>query len=239
MTHPSSPPPSADTGHTQAGTGPANRRQRYSAVTKRALVDVAEVQFTEHGYVNTSLDAIVAGAQVTKGALYHHFSGKQAIFEAAFARVEARAAASIDAATEGHTDPWLAAQAGLRAFLDVVQEPGYRRLVIADGPSVLGHDRFREQGGRSTYAIVLKIVRDVLSVGPSDLDDAMLDTYTRIFFGAMSAAGGAVAISEDPAAAAARVETAIGFILAGMRSLVEEGTDLPDPSSEERPTSRR
>ena len=67
-----------------------SRRQQYSASTKRALVDVAEELFTEHGYAATSLDAIVAGAQVTKGALYHHFSGKQALFEAVFERVEER-----------------------------------------------------------------------------------------------------------------------------------------------------
>ena len=77
------------------GTG---RRAAYSASTQRALVDVAEVLFTDHGYANTSLDAIVAGAQVTKGALYHHFSGKQALFEAVFERVEAESSKSIQKA---------------------------------------------------------------------------------------------------------------------------------------------
>jgi AcrR family transcriptional regulator len=200
-----------------------NRRQRYSASTKRALVDVAERLFTENGYTATSLDAIVAGADVTKGALYHHFSGKQAIFEAAFERVESRATAGIAQATEGHRDPWEKAQAGLRAFLTAVQEPAYRQIVISDGPSVLGHERFREQEERSTYAIVDEVVRSVLTAEEWDLDDDMLDTFTRIFFGAMSAAGGAVAVSEDPAAAAARVETAIGVIMAGLQQLLETG----------------
>ena len=200
-----------------------NRRQRYSASTKRALVDVAERLFTENGYTATSLDAIVAGADVTKGALYHHFSGKQAIFEAAFERVESRATAGITQAAEGHRDPWEKAQAGLRAFLEAVQEPAYRQIVISDGPSVLGHERFREQEEQSTYAIVDEIVRAVLTADDRDLDEDMLDTYTRIFFGAMSAAGGAVAVSEDPAAAAARVETAIGVIMAGLQQVLESG----------------
>ena len=216
------------------------RRQRYSDSTKRALVDVAERLFTEHGYSATSLDAIVAGADVTKGALYHHFSGKQAIFEAAFERVESRATAGIAEATEGHQDPWLKAQAGLRAFLTAVQEPGYRQIVISDGPSVLGHERYREQEERSTYAIVDEIVRSVLGAGDShidgwDLDDDMLETFTRIFFGAMSAAGGSVAVSDDAAAAALRVEAAIGFILAGLQRLLEAGTASPAPGA----TSRR
>ena len=199
------------------------RRQRYSDSTKRALVDVAEQLFTTHGYSATSLDAIVAGADVTKGALYHHFSGKQAIFEAAFERVESRASSDIARATEGHDDPWEKAQAGLRAFLEAVQEPAYRQVVISDGPSVLGHERFREQEERSTYAIVDEIVRSALGTDAYDLDDAMLDTFTRIFFGAMSAAGGAVAVSQDPAAAAARVELAIGTIMAGLRQLLDSG----------------
>jgi AcrR family transcriptional regulator len=214
------------------------RRQRFSDSTKRALVDVAERLFTEHGYSATSLDAIVAGADVTKGALYHHFSGKQAIFEAAFERVESRATAGIAQATEGHQDPWLKAQAGLRAFLDAVQEPGYRQIVISDGPSVLGHERYREQEERSTYAIVDEIVRAVLTDTEWDLDDAMLDTFTRIFFGAMSAAGGSVAVSEDASAAALRVEAAIGFILAGLQRLLEDGTEPPDASRTSGATSR-
>ena len=199
------------------------RRQRYSDSTKRALVDVAEQLFTSHGYSATSLDAIVAGADVTKGALYHHFSGKQAVFEAAFERVESRASSGIARATEGHDDPWEKAQAGLRAFLEAVQEPAYRQVVISDGPSVLGHERFREQEERSTYAIVDEIVRSALGTDAYDLDDAMLDTFTRIFFGAMSAAGSAVAVSQDPAAAAARVELAIGTIMAGLRQLLDSG----------------
>jgi AcrR family transcriptional regulator len=204
-----------------------NRRQRVSDATKNALVDVAERLFTDNGYSATSLDAIVAGADVTKGALYHHFSGKQAIFEAAFERVESRATAGIAAAMEGRQDPWEKAQAGLRAFLEAVQEPAYRQVVISDGPSVLGHERYREQEERSTYAIVDEIVRSVLTTGDWVSDDDMLDTFTRIFFGAMSAAGGSVAVDEDPAAAAARVEAAIGFIMAGLQQLLERGGEVP------------
>ena len=95
----------------------SSRRAAYSASTKRALVDVAEDLFTDHGYANASLDMIVAGARVTKGALYHHFSGKQALFEAVFERVEADASKTIQRALKGKRDPWEKALAGLRAFL--------------------------------------------------------------------------------------------------------------------------
>src|SRR6476469_8681617 len=97
-----------------------SRRAQFSASTKRALVDVAEELFTEHGYAATSLDAVVAGADVTKGALYHHYSGKQALFEAVFERVESAGAQSIQDALTGDQDPWDKAHSGLRAFLEVV-----------------------------------------------------------------------------------------------------------------------
>src|SRR6476660_6191678 len=204
-----------------------SRRQQYSASTKRALVDVATDLFTERGYAGTSLDAIVAGAQVTKGALYHHFSGKQALFEAVFERVESDASRAIQKSLRGHKDPWDKARAGLRAFLGVVQEPRYRRIVIQEGPSVLGYERYREQEERSTFANVLEIVRAVLSAGTWDLDEAMLQTFARIFFGAMSTAGQPDSSAEDPIAAATRVETAIGFILAGFQALADAGVELP------------
>ena len=209
-----------------------SRRQQYSAATRRALTDMAEQLFTEHGYAATSLDAIVAGAEVTKGALYHHFSGKQALFEAVFERVESEAALAIQASLNGHDDPWDKALAGLRAFLDVVQQPGYRRIVILEGPAVLGYARFREQEERSTFANVLDIVGSVLEAGEWELDDGMTETFTRIFFGAMSSAGEAVSTSEDPIAAARRVEAAITFILAGMQALAESGVELPRVTSD-------
>lgn len=205
-----------------------SRRQQYSASTKRALVDVAEELFTTNGYAAASLDAIVAGAEVTKGALYHHFSGKQALFEAVFERVETDAAREIQKSLKGHRDPWEKALAGLQAFLEVVQEPRYRRIVIQEGPSVLGYERFREQEERSTFANVLDIVRAVLNAGRWELDEDMLQTFARIFFGAMSSAGESVSSAEDPIAAAARVETAIGFILAGFQSLADQGVELPN-----------
>lgn len=211
------------------GLPKAGRRAQFSATTRRSLVDVARRQFTEHGYAGTSLDTIVAGAQVTKGALYHHFSGKQGIFEAVLEKVEDDAAEGIREALKGTRDPWEKALVGLRAFLGVVQDPSYQRIVIQEGPAILGYERFREHEERSSYAIVQDIVRAVLRASTYQLDEPMLSTFTQIFFGALSAAGESITAAEDPRAAVARVETALGFVLAGLRALAEEGVQLPDP----------
>lgn len=200
-------------------------------MTKQELIDVAERLFTDPGYSQTSLDAIVAGAEVTKGALYHHFSGKQAVFEAVYQRIEHRACEQILAASEAHDDPWERAMAGLQAYLHVVQEPAYRRVVIQDGASVLGHERFREQEEQSTYALLRDIVASILDAGPWTITPAMLDTFTHFFFGALNAVGNNVALSAEPAPEAARVETAVGFIISGIQHLAAQESELRDPTS--------
>jgi AcrR family transcriptional regulator len=205
----------------------SSRRQQYSASTKRALVEVATRLFTEQGYAGTSLDAIVAGAQVTKGALYHHFSGKQALFEAVFEKVEADASNRIGRRIRTTKDPWEKAVLGLREFLDVVQQAEYSRIVIQEGPVVLGYERYREQEERSTFGIVQEIVSAVLDT--YDLESSMVETFSRVFFGAMSAAGAAVSSAQDTRRASAEVEAAIAFILAGLRQQAESGGQLPGP----------
>ena len=91
----------------------------------------------------------------------------------------------------------------------------------------LGYERFREQEERSTFAIVLDIVRAVLNAGTWEMEEEMLQTFARIFFGALSSAGYSVASAEDPEAAAERVERALGFIIAGFQALVDAGRELP------------
>jgi AcrR family transcriptional regulator len=206
-------------------------RQRYSATTRRGLIATAERLFTLNGYAATSLDAIVNGTKVTKGALYHHFGGKQDLFESVFDKVETRAAKKVRRAIRAEKDPWEKATAGLRAFLETVQEPEYRRVVMQDGPAVLGLTKFRELEDRTTYGLVVDIVRSVSEGSGWQLDEPMLQTFTQIFYGAMSAAGEVVATAGDAEAASARVEAAIGLILSSLRSTVDNGAE-PGRASE-------
>ncbi|MFJ9388317.1 TetR/AcrR family transcriptional regulator [Nocardioides sp. NPDC101246] len=205
-----------------------SRRQQFSASTKKTLVEVAERLFTEHGYASTSLDAIVAGAEVTKGALYHHFSGKQALYEVVFEKVEAATAQSIDAAMRESKDPWEQARAGLRTFLEAVQQPTYRRIVVQEGPAVLGYQRYREQEERSTFTVVEDIVAAVLRAGDRNVDDEMVATFARLFFGAMSAAGESVTEASDPEDAAERIELAVTYLLTGVQTLAKQGVKVED-----------
>ena len=130
------------------------RRVEYSESTRQALVDSAVALFTEHGYAGTSLDEIARRARVTKGALYHHFGGKQALFEAAFDAVETNVVARLADVVSGPGSPWETTRAGLQAFLEVCLEPSYQRIVVQEGPAVMGWERWREAEEGYTFGVV-------------------------------------------------------------------------------------
>jgi AcrR family transcriptional regulator len=200
--------------------------QEYSSSTRSALCDSAAELFAERGYAGTSLDEVVADARVTKGALYHHFKGKLALFEAVFDRVEADAVKRITADVRREKDPWQKALTGVSSFLEVCRQPAYRRIVMQEGPVALGFDRWRSEE-RSTYGLVQDLVREVMR--QYDVHGTLLDTFTYIFFGAMSSASIAVAESDDPDRASEEVSTVVSLMLAGLRQAVESGIDLSAP----------
>jgi AcrR family transcriptional regulator len=198
-------------------TTKTSRRQDYSSSTKRALLDSATTLFTDHGYAGTSLDEVVAAARVTKGALYHHFPSKLALFEHVFLRVQESTTAEIDKAIKASKDPWERARIGLATFLEVCREPQYRRICMQEGPVALGHERWQEAEKAASYGIVQRVVDDLL--GDLGGADELGEAFTAVFYGAIRSASEYVGDAEDPEAASADVQASIGALLAGLRLL--------------------
>ena len=122
--------------------GPRARRTQAdrSAATRDALVAAGRRLFAEQGFADVSTDAIVAAAGVTRGALYHQFADKTALFDAVLEAVEADIARRLadDAAAAGVSDPVDAMRHVLRTWLEICVEPEIHRIALIDGPSVLG-----------------------------------------------------------------------------------------------------
>jgi len=134
-----------------------------SAATRDALVAAARPLFAAHGFAEVSTDAIVAAAGVTRGALYHQFADKTALFEAVLAAVEADIARRLANAAEaaGISDPVAALRHAVRTWLDICVEPEIFRIALVDGPSVLGWKHWREV----CYLHVLGLVQALLAQG--------------------------------------------------------------------------
>jgi AcrR family transcriptional regulator len=111
--------------------------------TREALLAAGRRLFGARGYAGVSSAAVAAAARVTTGAMYHHFGDKAGLFRAVFEGVEADLAAAVRRAAGDPGDPLLRVEKGALAFLDAAREPAVRRIVLIDGPSVLGWERWR------------------------------------------------------------------------------------------------
>jgi AcrR family transcriptional regulator len=134
--------------------------------TRRQLLAAARRLFAEKGFADTGTPEIAAAAGLTRGALYHHFADKTALFAAVVEAEHEAVAASIDAAGEANpTDPLAALQAGSRAFFEAMDDPGRRRIMLVDAPAVLGRealDAIDVRHGRETLVCGL---RDAMQAG--------------------------------------------------------------------------
>jgi AcrR family transcriptional regulator len=203
-----------------------SRRQDYSSSTKRALLENATELFTDHGYAGTSLDEVVAAARVTKGALYHHFPSKLALFESVYNHLQEMTTRQIEKKLNRVKDPWERAAVGLRAFLDACREPKFRRIVLQEGPVALGHERWTEAERAASLGIVQRTVDALLKdIGGGE---ELSESFAIVFYGAIRSASEYVADAEDPETAAREVQSTIGAILAGMRLLPSIGLEVED-----------
>ncbi len=123
-----------------------NVRKVRAAATRARLQAAGRQLFTLKGYHATGTNDLVALAEVTRGALYHHYADKEALFEAVFREVaEELAAAAGEAAIEFTGDPWRQLREGLQTYLRLVAaNPGVQRVLLVDGPVVFGWARWRE-----------------------------------------------------------------------------------------------
>jgi len=137
---------------------PASPRARKAEATYQALLTAARALFAERGYHAVSVRDVTARAGVTRGALAHHFAGKEALFLAVFDAVERDLIAEGAARQHAPTapDPWARFRAGIQHYLDAATRPEVQQITLIDGPAVLGWRRWRElEEGYSLGALVL------------------------------------------------------------------------------------
>src|SRR2546423_14950594 len=123
-----------------------NRRVEQGMATGAHLVGTARELFAARGYADVATEEIVRAAGVTRGALYHHFRGKEDLFRAVFEEVERDLTERIAQVAFAEQDPWKLIRAGAAAFLDACLEPEAQRIALMDAPSVLGWEEWRERG---------------------------------------------------------------------------------------------
>jgi AcrR family transcriptional regulator len=195
---------------------PRTQRQRTEATTGQ-LVEAARRLFAADGYTATSLEDVVAAAGVTKGALYHHFSSKRDLFRAVFEQEEIALARASHEAYARESDPWRGFQAGCIAFLEGSIDPGVQRIVVLDGPSVLGWETVREIEKRHSMAMIEVGLSQAMEGGR--IATRPVGPLAHMLFGALCEGAMTVARSGGDQEAAMRAMAAeLRSLLAGLES---------------------
>jgi AcrR family transcriptional regulator len=166
--------------------------------TRDRIVRAGRDLFAERGYAAIGVDDLVAAAGATRSAVYEHFEDKREVFRAVFEIVEQDLAEKVARGAAAETDPWEQMRAGMRAYLEACCDLAVRRIVLIDGPSVLGWEEWRRIDSRFAFAMVRAALEANVAAG--NLAEPSLDALTHLYVGSLNEAGLAVAASNDRAA---------------------------------------
>ncbi len=187
--------------------------------TVAALIAVARELFAERGYAAVGTEEIVQRAGVTRGALYHHFrGGKEELFRVVLVQISAETMQRVVAEASKTDDPWEELVLGSEAFLDASMTPEVQRIMLVDGPSVLGWDVWRAIDTDHGLGLLEAAVQNAMDAGR--LQQGSAAAVAQVLSGALDEAAMVVARAEDPEAARAEMGVTVRRLLEGLRGPV-------------------
>jgi len=178
------------------------------------VLAAARAAFGTKGYARTSVDEIAAAARVTKGAVYHHFAGKEALFRAVWSEVEAEALARTAQAAKGKGSPIDQIVARVDAYLEVALDDEVRQITLIDGPTVLGLEPDGPADQHPGHVALRSFIATAIGRGQIvDLDPGVLAHLV----GGLALLGGLlIARAADPEAVRATLGHALEAMLRGL-----------------------
>jgi AcrR family transcriptional regulator len=169
----------------------AERREK----TRASIIKAARRIFGDRGFAATTMDDIAASARVAKGAVYHHFPTKEAVFEAVFEQVSLDLVSELDRISRAENDPLAAMAAGTQGYFAACSKGPTGQIILRDGPAVLGWERWREIdakhfGGKFPRALTAAMEAGVIATQP-------IEPLARLLLGAVTEAAVAVSANSD------------------------------------------
>jgi AcrR family transcriptional regulator len=179
--------------------------------TRDRLVGAGRELFGERGYDATSIEAILEAAGVARGALYHHFETKQALFDAVLDRLVAEIADAAAEAAGAAADPVAGLRAGCAAWLRMALDPAVQRIALLEAPAVVGWTRWRDLDEQHTLGRLranLQLIADRGRLPPEDVD-----VLAHMLLAAINEAALLIARADDPQRALIAGQAAVDTLL--------------------------
>lgn len=188
------------------------------------MVAAARELFYERGYAAVGTEEIVGRAGLTRGALYHHFADKAAVFEAAFELVDTELLAELREAIGGIPDAYEATLVASRICLDACLDPKLVRLALLDAPTVLGWQRWREIELRHGLGLILETFSAGMAAGRFRLQP--VEPLAHMYFAALMELGMYLGNAADKAATRVEVEDVLTAMLCSLLLVPEKNFGL-------------
>ncbi len=194
----------------------ARTQAERSAATRHALIEAARRLWGERGYAEVSTPEIAEAAGVTRGAMYHQYADKAALFRAVIEAMDQevieRLQASVAAAQPKTPIDTMRAMAD--AWLDIAAEPEVRQLMLLDAPSVIGWAEYREMSQRNSVEAAEELLRAAIQAG--QLRPQPLRPLALVLFGALDEAAMYLADAENPVQARDESRAVIRDLIDGL-----------------------
>lgn len=196
-------------------TARQSRRNDHAADTRSALVAAARSLFATRGFANTGTEEIVAAARVTRGALYHHFRDKADLFAVVMEQVAQDVATQlIDTGTDVDGSPLGEIRAGFAAFLELCVGSDFQRIVLVDGPSVLGEEAWERLV--ETHGLSLLTAWLSRAVTAGEIDPLPEATLARLLMALLTEASLAIGRADQPAVVLRQMAATLDRLLVGL-----------------------
>jgi AcrR family transcriptional regulator len=191
------------------------RQAERRAATIEAILKAARRLFGERGFAATTMDDIAEAAHVAKGAVYHHFATKEAVFESVFDEVSRDLMLDIDRAARAEKDMLAAMVAGTQHYFAACAKGPTGQIILRDGPAVLGWERWREIdakhfGGKIPLVLAAAMDAGLIARQP-------VEPLARLLLGAVTEAAVAAAGRSDIARAGDEYGRAFKSLLEALR----------------------
>ncbi|WP_155976285.1 TetR/AcrR family transcriptional regulator [Novispirillum itersonii] len=191
----------------------ATRRAEKMEETRQRLLAAARVAFAEKGYAAASMDDLTAAVGLTRGALYHHFGDKRGLLLAVVTEIDAAMAARAHAIGQQCGTLWDALLAEGAAYIDMAREPEVQRIVLLDGPAVLG-DPSQWPSQNSCLQTTTQVLRRLIADGTVRAVDP--EAAARLINGAALNAALWVAASNTPEEVLPKAQEAFRVLASGL-----------------------
>jgi AcrR family transcriptional regulator len=188
-----------------------NRNVARGAVTREHLLSVATALFAERGYEGTSIEAVLQESGVSRGSLYHHFKGKETLFEAVLEALETDVGRRTMEAAVLAPSPAGMLRAGCLAWVELAGDPVVQRILLIDAPSVLGWDRWRAFEERHALGLIKGVLGAIADEG--GLAPDLVDVFAHVVLATMNEIALLVARADQPDAAMRVGSAAIDEVL--------------------------